>query len=78
MNVLISFLYAPKHLSTHVIYFCKYSDFVKSFSSNVMELPLLPEFEVSHENPFHLHQCVSQGDVRSVSLVGAPKSNNLA
>ncbi|KAL2588355.1 hypothetical protein AAZV13_13G163600 [Glycine max] len=42
------------------------NDFVKSFSSNVMELPPLSEFEVSHQNPFHLHQRVSQGDVRSV------------
>ncbi|XP_027354497.1 E3 ubiquitin-protein ligase KEG-like [Abrus precatorius] len=42
------------------------NDFVKSFSSNGMELSPLPELEVSQQNPFHLHQLVSAGDVRSV------------
>nr|KYP61015.1 E3 ubiquitin-protein ligase KEG [Cajanus cajan] len=40
--------------------------FVKSFSSNVMELSPVPELVVSQQNPFHLHQLVSEGDVRSV------------
>ncbi|KAK7314153.1 hypothetical protein VNO77_39365 [Canavalia gladiata] len=42
------------------------NDFVKSSSSNVMELSAVPELEVPEQNPYRLLQLVSEGDVRNV------------